>query len=219
MEHDVRIGQKFDSNAIINSMLFNGGGPSSRFHIPLCRMIGLPLVRPLLQSQVKRLEADFARGYRPGDRVLYVSTTNDKGACKLVTPEIVETWDECWIQENDQFECWLKSQPTISHLSNHMFFVWDGNLRLAAWYAYIHKMHRYDRKWHFQVDCMLLVSEGRTCMLLEAMNDINWLVSKSGPHYFSLFTKIYIFFCCYVLIFLFIHLIILNLLSMVLWVY
>jgi hypothetical protein len=77
----------------------------------------------------------------------------------LVTPEIVETWDECLIQENDQFECWLKSQPSISYLSIHMFFVWDGDHRLAACYAYIHNMHRYDRKWYFQVDCMLLVSE------------------------------------------------------------
>jgi len=33
------------------------------------------------------------------------------------------------------------------------------------------------------VDCMLLVSEGHICILLEAMNDINWWVlisSKKG---------------------------------------
>jgi hypothetical protein len=126
-------------------------------------MIGLLLVRHLLQSQVKRLEASFAHEYRQGDHVLYVSITNDKGVCRLLTSEIVETWDECW----------LRSQPSISHLSNYMFIVWDGNHRLAVWYAYIHKINRYHRKWHFQVDCMLLILEDRTCMLLEAMNDIN----------------------------------------------
>lgn len=174
VERDVRIGQKFDSNAVINRMLFDGGGPASRFNIPLCRMIGLPLVRPLLQSQVKRLEAEFVRGYRPGDRVFYVSTTNDKGFSKSVTPEIVATWDEHWKQQNEYFESWLKSQPAIAHLSNHMFFVWDGNHRLAAWYAYIARMHHNDFDWHVLVDCLLLVPEGGTCILLEAMNDINW---------------------------------------------
>jgi hypothetical protein len=58
-------------------------------------MIGFPLVCHLLQSQVKRLEADFAHGYRPGSCILYVSITNDKEVCKLVTTEIVETWDKC----------------------------------------------------------------------------------------------------------------------------
>jgi len=152
-------------------------------------MIDFPLVCHLLQSQVKRLEADFVHRYWLGSRILYISTTNDKKVCKLVTTEIVETWDKCWIQENNQFEWWLKSQPSISHLSNHMFFVWDGNHRLAAWYFYIHKMHCHDLKWHFQVDCMFLVSKDRTCMLLEIMNDINWWVLKFDLHYFLFFTN------------------------------
>ena len=48
VEQDVRNGQKLDSNAVINNMLFNSGRSGSHFDIPLYKMIGLLLVHPLL---------------------------------------------------------------------------------------------------------------------------------------------------------------------------
>jgi hypothetical protein len=45
----------------------------SRFDIPLCQMVYMPLVRPILANDIKRLEAEFTRGYRPGSAVFYVS--------------------------------------------------------------------------------------------------------------------------------------------------
>jgi hypothetical protein len=35
----------------------------SRFDIPLCKMVYMPLVRPTLDSDIKRLEVGFAHGY------------------------------------------------------------------------------------------------------------------------------------------------------------
>jgi hypothetical protein len=39
---------------------------ASRFDIPLCRMVYLPLMRPKLDSNIKRLEAEVAYGFRVG---------------------------------------------------------------------------------------------------------------------------------------------------------
>jgi hypothetical protein len=50
----------------------------SWFHIPLCQMVYMPLIRPTLANDIKRLEAEFIHGYRPGTPVFYVSICNDK---------------------------------------------------------------------------------------------------------------------------------------------
>jgi hypothetical protein len=36
---------------------------ASRFDIPLCRMVYMPLVRPTLANDIKKLEAEFTHGY------------------------------------------------------------------------------------------------------------------------------------------------------------
>ena len=60
---------------------------ASRFDIPLCRMIYMPLVRPTLASDIKRLEAEFAHGYRAGASVFYVSICNERGEERSVSSE------------------------------------------------------------------------------------------------------------------------------------
>jgi hypothetical protein len=57
---------------------------ASRFDIPLCQMVYMPLVRPTLAHDIKRLEAEFTHGYRPGAPVFYVSITNEHGEERLV---------------------------------------------------------------------------------------------------------------------------------------
>ena len=57
---------------------------ASRFDIPLCQMIYMPLVCPTLAQDIKRLEAEFTNGYRPGVSVFYVSTTNENGEERLI---------------------------------------------------------------------------------------------------------------------------------------
>ena len=48
--------------------------------IPLCRTIGLQVVRLALTVDIEKLKADFMHGYRPWVAVFYVSTTNFLGS-------------------------------------------------------------------------------------------------------------------------------------------
>lgn len=171
-EDAFRLKQKLDSNSIIQALRFKPVG-ASRLKIPLCRMIRLPLVRPLLLSDVKRLESEFVHGYREGDRVFYVSITDDTGSSQLVTEEIISSWDLHWVHENNAFEKQLLQDEHWASLCGHMFFIWDGNHRHQAWSTYISRFHSDDANWHYSVDSILLASKGNTGILMNAMNDIN----------------------------------------------
>jgi hypothetical protein len=64
----------------------------SQFHILLCRMVYMPLVRPTLANDIKRLEAEFTHGYRPGAPMFYVSICNDKGGEQFVKDVDTSNW-------------------------------------------------------------------------------------------------------------------------------
>jgi hypothetical protein len=64
----------------------------SRFDIPLCQMVYMPLVRPTLAHDIKRLEAEFTHGYRPGAPVFYVSITNEHGDERFVKDVNTSNW-------------------------------------------------------------------------------------------------------------------------------
>lgn len=51
--------------------------------------------------------------------------------------EIAE-WDPIWVEVNAEFEQDLQ-ESGWGHLSNKMFYVWDGNHRLYSWKADIKK--------------------------------------------------------------------------------
>lgn len=171
-EDNLRSTQKLNSTLIINNLKMQ---PSSKFrlHIPLCRLISMPLVRPTMRSDVKRLEAEFVHGYRDGDRVFYVSLTSDIGDNKVVTPEDEEGWGRHWQQENEYFESKVKTDPDLAPLSGHHFYVWDGNHRLLAWRQFIDRVHPTDRDWHLSVECIVLNVGDSAPLLLNAMHDIN----------------------------------------------
>jgi hypothetical protein len=77
-EDELREIQKVNSIQYIQRMRISPM-EESRFHIPLCRMVYMPLVCPTLTNDIKRLEVEFTHGYRPGSPVFYVSICNDKG--------------------------------------------------------------------------------------------------------------------------------------------
>ena len=156
-EAEIRNAQKLDSNALIQSLLFLPNTTKCQLLIPLCRMVALPLVRPVLQSDIRRLEQDFWSGYQGGDRCFYVSTTNDQGTSMDVTDDVTATWNEHWKQRNSEFKEFLKGDPDLTFLANKMFFVWDGNHRLMAWYPYIALKHPLELKWHYAVEARLLL--------------------------------------------------------------
>lgn len=146
---------------------------SSRFEIPLCRLLYMPLVRPTLDSDIKRLEAEFSHGYRPGANVFYVSLTNDIGEASFVTEEDKKSWGPLWNAANDQFESMLQSSPQLMYLKNRKLFICDGNHRFKAWMGYIERMHQTDAHWHISVDCICLDITGSVGLALHAMHDIN----------------------------------------------
>jgi hypothetical protein len=90
-EDELREIQKVNSIQYIQRMRISPM-EESRFHIPLCRMVYMPLVHPTLTNDIKRLEAEFTHGYRPSSPVFYVSICNDKGEEQFVKDVDTSNW-------------------------------------------------------------------------------------------------------------------------------
>jgi hypothetical protein len=143
------------------------------FDIPLCRRVYMPLVRPTLVHDIKRLEAEFTHGYRLGALVFYVSITNEHREERHVKDVDTSNWGPDWTSVNTKFEAKLASNPHLSFLCGKMFFICDGNHWFKAWTGYIDKLHRDDREWHYSVDSICLNTKGKGGLLMNAMHDIN----------------------------------------------
>jgi hypothetical protein len=139
-EDELRELQKVDSIQVIEGMRISPKD-ASRFDIPLCRMVYMPLVRPTLANDIKKLEAEFTHGYRPGAPVFYVSICNEKGEERSVMEEDTSHWGPHWTLVNEEFEAKLALNPDLHFLSGRMFFVCDGNHRLKAWTGLIKRLH------------------------------------------------------------------------------
>jgi hypothetical protein len=83
-EHELRELQTINSIKCIELMRISPK-EASHFDIPLCRMVPMPLVRPTLGSDIKRLEAEFSHGYRLGASMFYVSICDENGEERTVT--------------------------------------------------------------------------------------------------------------------------------------
>jgi hypothetical protein len=125
---------------------------ASKFDILLCRMIYMPLVRPTLTHDIKRLEAEFTHGYRLGASVFYVSTTNENGEERLLKDVDTSNGGPHWTLVNDEFEAKLALNPQLKSLCDRMFFICDRNHWFKAWTGYIDRLHSNDPEWHYSVD-------------------------------------------------------------------
>jgi len=78
LEDELRRLQKVDSVTTITSLRMK---PERYFqmHIPLCRLVPMPMVRPTLSFDLQKIEQEFAQGYLDGMTIFYVSTTNEAG--------------------------------------------------------------------------------------------------------------------------------------------
>ena len=112
-------------------------------------------------------------GYREGDRVLYVSPYNNFDRFLDISNAIKDSWSNLWKVANECFEERLVQDEDLAPLSGKMFFVYEGNHRLTAWWRHINKYHGSDADWHLSVDYILLDARGQNGVLLNAMNDIN----------------------------------------------
>ena len=139
-EDEIRTRQKLNSLATITSLRFQPIS-SSRFSIPLCRMLPMPMVRPTLSSDLAKLEQEFFHGYREGASVFYVTITNEEKKTQEVNEADRASWGPIWNAKNDVFNTFLLSDPHLASFTNLMFFVCDGNHRRQAWLNHIQRLH------------------------------------------------------------------------------
>ncbi len=59
-----------------------------------------------------------------------------------VTNDIEKGWDQNQKDYNVGFEDFFNANIDLKKLSNKIFYVWDGNHRLKAWYLYINREHQ-----------------------------------------------------------------------------
>ena len=167
-EDEIRTRQKLDSVGTITSSQFQPI-TSSRFSIPLCRMLAMPMVRPTLSSDLAKLEQEFVHGYREGASVFYVTTTNKDGKTHEMSEVDKTSWGPIWLAKNDVFNTFLLSDPHLASMTNLMFFVCDGNYRRQAWLNHIDRFHRTDASWHYLVDSILLDTNGNTGHVMQVL--------------------------------------------------
>ena len=86
-QHKLRELQKINSIKYIELMWISPK-EASRFDILLCWMVPMPLVRPTLLSDVKRLEVEFSHSYCLGASVFYVSLCDEIVRRGLFLPKI-----------------------------------------------------------------------------------------------------------------------------------
>ena len=94
-ELEIRRSQKEDSISVIHRVRIKPLS-KSRFSIPLCRLQCLPLVRPIIEVDVARLQNKFVMGYRDGDRAMYVSPYNNLNEVLHVSDDIRASWSSLW---------------------------------------------------------------------------------------------------------------------------
>jgi hypothetical protein len=92
----------------------------------------MPMVRPTLDSDLKKLEQEFVHGYREGSCVFYVSLTNESSEERFVSEEDKRAWGPLWDQQSEAFNLFVESDLELAHLKNRMFYVCDGNHRLLS---------------------------------------------------------------------------------------
>jgi hypothetical protein len=113
----------------------------------------MPLIRPTLLSDVKRLEAEFFHGYRPSATVFYVSLCDENCKERTVTAQDQQHWGLHWTVVNEEFEVKLAANLDLSKLSRRMFFICEGNHRFKAWSSCIKRLHSDELSWHYAVEC------------------------------------------------------------------
>jgi hypothetical protein len=137
----------------------------------------LPIICPFLKNDVMNLAAHFvACGYMEGNGVFYVALENNEGKTLDVTPNIVASWSDKWVQANAQFEEELSSDDDLRVFSGKMFMVWDGNHRLQVWLPIINNEHKDDPSWYHAVESIILVVGGDIAGMLTALYEVNWYV-------------------------------------------
>jgi hypothetical protein len=86
-------------------------------------------MRPTFDSNIKKLEVEFAHGYQVGTNVFFIFVCKEREKTAEMTDEELDHWRPLWREKNELFEARLKANPHLSHLLGSRFFVRDGNHR------------------------------------------------------------------------------------------
>ena len=70
-------------------------------------------VRPVGEMGIQHLEREFVKGYRDGDRVMYISMYNNEELSSDVTEEVMSSWSPLWQSANQAFEEELQGDPDL----------------------------------------------------------------------------------------------------------
>ena len=114
--------------------------PISKIDIPLCRMVVMTDVWQPLEIIIQKLRSKFTMGYKRGGPVFYMALRNFSIEEGFVTEEMRRGWLKQWQKADREFEGILNTSPYLRKFSNRMFYVWDGNLKILAWYPFIHRI-------------------------------------------------------------------------------
>ena len=74
--HGLALGLNTDFNLVIYALCIRPLGKPC-ISVPICHLVSLPLVRPILEVDVQLLENEFVNGYREDNKILYVSVVDD----------------------------------------------------------------------------------------------------------------------------------------------
>ena len=129
-------------------------------------------VRQPLEIDIQKLRSEFTMGYKRGGPIFYVALRNFNMEEGVVTDAMRKGWSMLWQKADREFKSVLNTSPYLRKFSNRMFYVWDGNHRLLAWYPFIASNQRNNLAFHVPVKAIVLrVEENNRKELLHAMTD------------------------------------------------
>ena len=170
-EEELRKAVRSNSHAILARAAKT---PISEIDIPLTDDIVMTDVRQPLEIDIQKLKSEFTMGYNRGGPVFYVALQNFSMEESVVMEAMRKEWSKLWQKEDKEFESVLNSSPYLKKFSNRMFYVWNRNHRLLAWYIFITSNQRSNPAFHVPVKAIVLkVEENNKKELLHAMTEWN----------------------------------------------
>ena len=58
-----------------------------------------------------------------------------------LSDNIMASWSSLCKEANEEFDAMLRTDSDLAHLADKMFFVWEGNHHLTAWWRHVNKYH------------------------------------------------------------------------------
>ncbi len=141
-------------------------------NIPLCKLIAMPIVRPIFKINVLKMEQAFQMGYRQGEKVFFISPTIWQGE-KIVVSTIESLWGPLQKEKNNRFEELLQGDLDFKPMFGKMFHVWDRDHIFQTWFSYIEKVHPLNVDWHICMDNFFLNSKSGLVDLITSMTKLN----------------------------------------------